>query len=1066
MMLLKSMLRLVPASIRLGFVALVFVSSTRAHAGDIQFNRDIRPILSSTCFACHGPDSQARKADLRLDIRENALATNAIVPGKPEESSLVQRLLTTDVDQVMPPPSSHKVLTPEQKQKLIDWVKSGAEYQPHWALIAPAMPDLPEVRNKAWVKTPIDRFILAKLEAIGLEPAPEADIRTLVRRVCLDLTGLPPSCEEVDEVAMDPSENRYEKYVDRLLAREQWGEHRGRFWLDYARYADTHGIHFDNFREMWAYRDWVIDAFNQNMPFDQFTIEQLAGDLLPNPTMDQRIATGFHRCNITTNEGGIIDEEYRVLYTRDRTETTAQVWMGLTANCAVCHDHKFDPLTMHDFYSMSAFFNNTTQDARDGNRKDTPPIINVPKKEDRPRYNQLAGEIEGARKAVEEAKAAARPGFDQWMASGEAQKELVWHRPFPEQPVVHFPLHAPESSFVDVVMENTAKSVPFEGKSKTKAGYVADLAWVNQEKVAPAFPTVGDWEKDQPFTLSFWMQRPKKNMSGAIIARMDEAKAFQGWDVWMENDRIGMHMIHAWPDNAVKFMSARPLPADKWTHVAITYDGSAKVAGFKIYFDGEAVGQDTKSDNLTGSIKTTTPFRIGQRSAGSPTPNVAIQDLQFYAVSLPVEKIRVAKTQSRAAYLASKGSKDPKDADKDKEELLAWYLEAKDAAYRERTTLLANLENEKKAIETRGTIAHVMQEKAEPAKAFVLFRGEYDKRRDEVTPNTPKVLPPFAADAPRNRLGLAQWLLAPEHPLTTRVTVNRFWQEIFGTGIVASAGDFGVTGQLPSHPELLDYMAVSFRQDGWNIKSLFRQMVTSAAYRQSSAVTPQKLTADPENRFLSRGTRYRLDAETIRDSALFWSGLLSKRIGGPSVRPYQPGGVWEAVAMPESNTRLYKQDEGDNLYRRSMYTFWKRAAPPASMEILNAPNRETCTVRRERTNTPIQALVTLNDPQFVEAARVLAQRILVEGGENTNDHARIQKLACIVLSRPFIPEELGIVQANLQDLRKLYADKPEAAKLLVTYGASPVDAKLDPSELASWTMLINQVMNLDEALNK
>jgi hypothetical protein len=764
----------------------------------VLFNRDIRPILAENCFPCHGPDSAARKAGLRLDRREVAVKIGAIVPGKTDESELVSRVFSGDPAERMPPPASHKQLTAAQKDLLRRWIAAGAEYQPHWALIAPVRPQPPPVTNPAWGRNPIDAFVLSALQQRGLQPAPEADRRTLARRLSLDLTGLPPAPAEVEAFVKDPSPAAYENLVDRLLASPRWGEHRGRYWLDAARYADTHGIHFDNYREMWSYRDWVIEAFNRDLPFDRFTIEQLAGDLLPDATPEQRVASGFNRCNITTNEGGAIAEEYLVLYARDRTETTARVWLGLTAGCAVCHDHKFDPLTQKEFYQMSAFFNNTTQGAMDGNVKDTPPVLFLPAPADRRRWPALAKELADAKRQVEERKK--KPG--------------------------------------------------------------------------------GDLDK----------------------------------------------------------------------------------------------------------------------------------------------------------------------------------------SYQELTARVAALEKEEAAAKARGTAAHVMQERNEPARAFLLYRGEYDKRREPLTAETPALLPPMPADLPKDRLGFARWLLRPEQPLTARVAVNRFWQEVFGAGLVRTAEDFGVNGELPSHPELLDWLAVEFRESGWDVKKLFRLLVTSAAYRQAAVATPEKLEKDPQNRLLSRGPRFRMDAEMVRDYALAAGGLLVAKIGGPSVKPYQPDGVWEAVAMMESNTRNYQRDHGESLYRRSMYTFWKRAAPPASMDIFNAPSRETCTVRRERTNTPLQALVTLNDPQFVEAARHLAESALREGGATAE--SRLDFAARRLLARSFRPEESTSVLATLGKLLDHYRAHPEQAKDLLAVGEAKVDPAPDAATLAAWTMLMNQLLNLDEVLNK
>jgi hypothetical protein len=1028
-------------------------------AQEILYNRDIRPILSEHCFACHGPDSASRQADLRLDQRDAAIASSAVVPGNVESSGVVARIFSTDPETVMPPPESKKELTEAQKKTLQDWIAAGAPYQPHWSFLPPSLPNLPEVRNAAWVRQPLDRFVLERLESMGLEPAPPADLRTLIRRVCLDLTGLPPTAEEISEVLNDPSEDRYERYVDRLMDRESWGEHRGRYWLDYARYADTHGIHFDNFREMWSYRDWVIDAFNRNLPFDQFTVEQLAGDLLPNPTLDQKIATGFHRCNITTNEGGIIDEEYRVLYARDRTETTSLVWMGLTAGCAVCHDHKFDPLSMREFYSMSAFFNNTTQGPRDGNIKDTPPKIAVPLREDRARYEALPQEIEKSKAAVADRRTQAVADFQNWLASNPVV--------IPATPATQWELPLTEGSAGPLLVLHSGQlqRIPLGFTPDWKPGHVAALAWNTNGQQAPALGEFGNIDRTKPFTLSAWIRRPNQGMVGAVLAKMDDPDSYRGWDLWLENDRIGMHLVHRWPDNAIKFVSAQTFPPDRWTHVTITYDGSSKASGCQVFFDGKPVGINASKDSLSDTMESAVPLRLGRRNRESAVTNVQVQSVRFSDQLWSSEQIAISSSSERLAYLLSKAT-DARSAE-ETEEVFVHYLNTQDAVYRELSGQLAQREADKLSIENRGTVAHVMQERAEPAIAYVLNRGEYDQRRDEVKPSTPQILPPFSEDLPLNRLGLARWLVRDEHPLTARVTVNRFWQEIFGRGLVATAGDFGVTGELPSHPELLDYLAVTFRNEKWDVKKFFRSLVTSATYRQSSQLTPEKFQADPDNRWLSRGPRFRMDAEMIRDYALACSGVLSKKIGGPSVRPYQPPGVWEAVAMPESNTRNYREDEGENLYRRSMYTFWKRSAPPASMDIFNAPNREQCTVRRERTNTPIQALVTLNDPQFIEAARRMAQRMLLDSQIPPADPlGRIQWLSERILARPMLPAELEIAQQNVTDLLAYYQAHPEAVDALLAVGRSAIDGKVDRSELAGWTMLVNELLNLDETLNK
>ncbi len=1025
----------------------------------ILYNRDIRPILTDMCFPCHGPDSAARKGDYRLDRRDDAIGKKVIVPGRPDESEMIRRILSTDSEEVMPPPATKKVLTAGQKQLLKKWISGGADYQPHWSFIAPTRPEPPKVKNESWIRNPIDRFILAKLEEQGLTPAAEADRRTLARRASLDLTGLPPTVELVEEFVADQAANAYETYVDKLLASKHWGEHRGRYWLDAARYADTHGIHFDNYREIWAYREWVINAFNRNLPFDQFTIEQLAGDLLPDKTLEQQIASGFNRCNITTNEGGTIAEEYYVLYTRDRTETVSQVWMGLTAGCAVCHDHKFDPLSQREFYSMAAFFNNTTQNAMDGNVPNTPPIITVPTEADRPRFAALQAEVLGAQTAKDSRKAAARPEFDEWLA--KATPEALSEGATPKDLHLHAALNEGQGKVAKFVVNGESRDVTLNDSATWTAG-VSAAQGLQVQGAACDLDDVGDFEKDQPLTLAAWVKLQPNDSSGAIASRMDKPTEHRGWDFWVQGRRIGMHIVSNWPEDALKVVAQAQVNGNEWTHVAVTYDGSNKAAGVKIYYNGQLQKNNVENNKLKGSIKTSVPFRIGSRSSGEPLAAAGIQDLRLYKRVLPPAEVAAIAKIAKFSGILAKAADQRTVAETN--ELFPWWLDALDKPWQELGEKLDALDREQNEIKSRGTIAHVMNEKSEEAMAYILARGEYDKRKDPVKPNTPAALPAFPVEAPKNRIGFAQWLLRPEHPLTARVNVNRFWQEVFGTGLVKTSGDFGITGELPWHPELLDWLAVDFRESGWDVKRFFKLIVLSNTYRQAAITTKEKLERDPQNRLLSRGPRFRMDAEMVRDYALAASGLLVPKLGGPSVKPYQPDGVWEAVAMIGSNTRDYKRDSGENLYRRSLYTFIKRAAPPASMEIFNATARETCTVRRDRTNTPLQALVTLNDVQHVEAARNLAQIVLKTGADAFDSRADL--LAKRLLARPFRADERAVVSASLTDLLAHYKAHPDDAKQLIAFGESKPDASLDPATLAAWTMLTNEVLNLDEVLTK
>jgi len=1023
----------------------------------IQYNRDVRPILFDTCLSCHGPDSASRQADLRLDRRESAIELVSIEPGDPDASELIRRILSEDESERMPPPETKKSLTDAQKQILIRWIREGAEYEPHWSLIKPARPEVPKVGNSWWVRNPIDNFIAARLEAAGLNAAPEADRRTLARRLSLDLTGLPPSPELVDRFANDSSSDAYERLVNELLASPRWGEHRGRYWLDAARYADTHGIHFDNYREMWSYRDWVIDAFNKNMPFDEFTIENLAGDLLLNATLEQRIGSGFNRCNITTNEGGAIDEEYAVLYTRDRTETTSQVWMGLTAGCAVCHDHKFDPLSQREFYEMAAFFNNTTQKPMDGNIKDTPPVVVVPTDQDKPRWEELIQQIAATKKSLDDRRQAGRPEFDAWLAQAKPTDVTA------EAPTSDLELHVPlddGGATVSYEFRGKRREKPLPGTVEWRPGKTGKLAaYLNQGAILE-IARAGDFDSNQAFSYAAWVKLPANDSSGAILARMDEDANFRGWDFWVEERRIGGHLVNRWPQNAIKVLTQEQLPADQWVHVAVAYDGNKKAAGFQVFVNGRLQATTVHADLLTRTTRTKVPLKIGQRNKTSLLSGASVQDVRIYTRRLADSEF-VSLANSALSAIVSFPPDQRNEADVNT--LYEWWLTSRDEAFQKYSQQHDALAREQSEIQARSTVGHVMHEKDQAAIAYILNRGEYDQRRDEVKADTPEMLPPFPADAPRNRLGFAQWLLRPEHPLTTRVTVNRFWSEIFGAGLVRSAGDFGVTGELPSHPELLDWLAVEFRESGWDVKQLFKMIVMSSAYRQSAAVTPEKLEKDPDNRLLSRGPRFRMDAEMVRDYALASSGLLSDKLGGPSVKPYQPPGVWEAVAMIGSDTRDYKQDSGDALYRRSMYTFWKRSAPPASMDVFNAPNREHCVMCRERTNTPLQALVTLNDPQFVEAARRLAEQALQAESEVD---ARMNFMAERLLARQLTPKEKEIVRGTFENYQRHYAAAGEDAKRLVDVGESVAEQSLPTAELAAWTMVANQLMNLDEVLNK
>lgn len=1031
----------------------------------VGFNKDIRPILAENCFACHGPDPASRKAGLRLDTEagfiENRGEGPTIVKGQPDKSPLFQRIVTKNPDDLMPPPDSHKQLKLEEIALIKRWIEEGAPWQPHWSFLKPERTALPVVKNKKWAKNPIDSFILARLEQAGLQPAPEADKATLARRVSLDLTGLPPKPEELDAFVKDKAPDAYEKLVDRLLASPQFGEHRARYWLDAARYADTHGLHFDNYREMWPYRDWVIKAFNKNQPFDQFTIEQIAGDLLPNPTQDQLVATGFHRCNPTTNEGGTIVEENLANYARDRVETTSWVWLGLTANCASCHDHKFDPITQKDFYAMSAFFRNTTQGGLDGNIKTgNGPVITVIEDEnDKKRWDSLPELIKVAKANIENRKKEATPDYEKWVAGVKAEDFKV--------PTERLLVYA-------ALGEGTGdeiKATVGEGEAKTYKASGA-LEWKTDGKLgaAPVIkPTstfdlgeAGDFEKDQAFSYGAWVKNPGSQGAG-IIARMDEGSDFRGWDLWAQDRNYAAHIINKWPENALKVATeSNPVKNNEWQHVFVTYDGSAKPSGLKIYVNGVAQKTRVEQDSLKDTIRAKVPLRIGQRSKGAFFENGQVQDVRVYGRELNAGEI---KALSDNAVLQSLATIAPdKRTEAQKKSLFDYYLTSVDAPYKQATTHVATLEKEKTDLQNKYPITHVQQEKMDSTPvAHVLYRGQYDQKREEVKADVFTALNPMPKDAPKNRLGLARWMVHEENPLTARVTVNRFWQEVFGTGLVKTSEDLGIMGEVPTHPELLDWLSVEFRESDWDTKKLFKLMVTTAAYRQAAITTPQKRDKDRDNRLLSRGPRFRMDAEMVRDYVLAASATLSPKLGGPPAKPYNPDGLWDVVGMPGSDTRTYKQDKGEGLYRRSVYNFWKRMSPPANLEILNAPARETACLRRERTNTPLQALVLMNDPQFVEASRNLAQVALNKGG---TDDQILDAISQRLLCRTLKPAERTVIKTSLREMRTEFEAKPEDAKKFITVGESKPDERLPAPQLAAWTMIASQIFNLDEVLNK
>ena len=1033
----------------------------------VDFQSQVRPILSNTCFECHGPDPKARLADLRLDLEEGVFsersAGSPVTPGDPDSSLVYQRITHPDAALRMPPKYAHKELTEDQIQVVRRWIEEGAPWEEHWSFAPLNQPPLPSVETPEWVRNPIDRFVLARLENEGLTPAREADLRTLARRTSLDLTGLPPLPHEVEAFVADDSPDAYAKWIEGRMRSPAYGEHRGRYWLDAARYGDTHGLHIDNYREMWAYRDWVIRAFNRNLPFDQFTVDQLAGDLLPDPTPDQLVATGFHRCNITTNEGGVIKEEVEVMYAKDRVDTTGTVWLGLTVGCATCHDHKFDPITQKDFYSLAAFFRNTTQKPLDGNAFDPPPVMIVPARSERLRWNRLKQAEPAAREKRDEIERAAEEEFRRWLDS-----------------YGHHDLNLDEFDASQTFSLELGEAPHLRAGSEKRELVLSGPARIDRSDPIPAldlpeesfveikdFPSI---EADRPFTVSMTF-RFRKGGSRMILARqVDPEDDNRGWSLEIIGDRPSLNLqVKDGRNMGIRGVEEHKLEPEQWHNVTVTYDGLRQRTGMSLYLDGAVVPTQSFGRAiriLEGSIRTGTPLVLGagdRPSAGkSDFLNGSIR--QFRILDRAVGESE-ARLLARWDSLAAVGKLESKELGPGgREALKAYFLVRRHDAFGQAARELKSLQDERRKILRGSSLTHVMRENTDSdPMAHILRRGMYDQRGEEVRPATPGVLPAMDPDLPRNRLGLARWLVSDDNPLTSRVMVNRFWQEVFGTGLVRTSEDFGSQGEAPTHPELLDWLAVEFRDSGWDVQHLFRLMLDSATYRQSARATGEKIRKDPGNRLFSRGPRFRMDGEMVRDYALAASGLLERRIGGPSVKTYQPEGLWEAVAMEGSNTRFYEQDSGSDIYRRSLYTFWKRAAPPPQLVVFNAPTREECTVRRERTNTPLQALLTLNGVQFFEAARHLAQRAMqaAPGADQ-----RLDFMASHLLARSLREPEQEVARKAYRDYLGYYGAHPDQAGKALSVGDSKADESLPQAEFAAWTMVANQLMNLDEVLNK
>lgn len=1038
--------------------------------GPVSFNRDIQPILSEYCYHCHGPDSGSREpksSPLRLDQEKGAFALRengkpVIIKGNSRDSYLMQLVRSSDRNLVMPPdPSTSphgKIMKPSDIELLHRWIEEGAVYEDHWAYIAPKKNPLPKILNEDWARNEIDYFVAAKHAEVGLKPNEQEARNRLIRRLYLDLTGLPPSAKELDKILNDQRdfETVYLETVNQLMETDGYAEHWARHWLDVARYGDTHGIHLDNYRSIWPYRDWVISAFKKNMPFDQFTREQIAGDMMPDPSIDQVVATGFNRCNATTGEGGAIPEEYQAIYAQDRADTVASAWLGLTFGCAACHDHKFDAISQKENYQLTAFFRNTSMTGLDGNQANHPPFLRVTPPDERERLRQVESEIAEHQKQLTDYRNAHEDQYLNWVVSDQLPSGT------PDHHKLSLPLHDAVSGLTDTQDQSYQSTKPlkwvngplgFDSAAHFSGENVIDLG------------QIGDFENNQPFSFGLWLKAPQ-SARGAAYAKMKSDNVFRGYDLYLVNGKLSVHIINTFPGDSIKVSTQANYPDNQWMHVVVTYDGKGKAAGTKIHINGKSVPLDVQNDSLKGSIKTDATLKLGTRTGDLPAENITLHDFKMFDTSLTAEEVKsifVNAGLPRAQTLARENPGEAKTTYSKLTHLKDYYFTTVNTTALNLYQKIENLEQEKSQILARGTDTLVMDDRkdAEPH-AHILIRGSYADKGERVTPDTPASLPPMG-DLPRNRLGLAEWLTKPENPLPARVTVNRYWYYLFGRGISETNGDFGVMGARPSHPALLDWLAADFVEHDWDLHHLLRTIVTSATYRQSGKVGADKLEKDPLNLYLSRGPRYRMDGEQIRDLALKASGLLHPKVGGPPVKPYQPEGVWSSIAMTVSNTRSYKADSGDKLYRRSLYTFWKRMAPHPAMEIFNAPSREISCVQRDRTNTPLQAFVLLNDPQFVEASRHLAEKALKQAD---TDKSRIDYIAKSLVARPMTSQEHETILTSLAEIRARIALNPDEAAKLTQVGESKPDASVNQSDLAAWTLVANLILNMDETITK
>ena len=1039
----------------------------------VDFNYHIKPILSDRCFACHGPDNNAREAELRLDTEEGAYAAlkegegHAIVPGKLKESVVYKRITSDDPDWVMPPPESDLTLSEFEKKLITQWIEQGAEYKQHWSFILPKKAALPEVKNEDWVRNPIDNFVLARLEENGLTPSPEADKAKLLRRVTFDLTGLPPSVEELEAFLNDDAPDAYEKAVDRLLASPQYGERMASSWLDIARYADSHGYQDDRPRTQWPWRDWVVDAYNENLPFDQFATWQLAGDLLPEATYEQVLATGFNRNHAVTQEGGVIEEEYLTEYAADRVNTFSAAFLGLTVECARCHDHKYDPISQKEYYQLFDFFNNIPEQGQiDYHNLSPEPNIRM---QDPARDSTIAyvkNKIKTLEEKVKQEENTMDASFQNWLDE-KFDSETV-EAGLNKGLLAHFDLDVLETEqFMSreghqlPARMNTGLEAKIPLPEHTEGKFGKGLAFHGDNFLTTG--DIGDFEHYHHFSFGGWIKNTQQHTRhAALFSRRNGEIYREGYDLVLTPDnQLRASLIHRENVHYLQVTTKTRVPLHTWTHVFVTYDGSGKAEGLKIYINGKAQPLSIDKDNLENkTILNGNDFLVGNWHAKNLRKDMhgfeggIIDEVKLYDRTLsPLEVQLIAQRNPES----EETNGFPQSvAALNKTSVFSHYLLQHDEDYR---GLIRELDSLRK-IDLEVPYVMVMQELDTPKATHVLIRGSYSAPGEKVVAGTPEAVLPFPEDLPKNRLGLARWLVSKENPLTARVEVNRIWQSHFGKGLVRSPEDFGNQGELPTHPELLDWLAVEFMESGWDMKAMHKLIVMSATYRQSAKIPEKLREIDSDNRFLARGPNVRLTAEMFRDNALAVSGLLSKKVSGKWVKPYQPSDIWKALANQIGENK-YRPSEGEGLYRRSLYTYWKRTIPPPTMLMFDAPERTLCTVKRQSTSTPLQSLVLLNDPQYVEASRKLAERMIKEGGDSVGE--RIAYGFRAITSRLPKPQEMEVLLSLYEEEAERFRQSEEEASQLLQVGAAPYAQQYEASEIATLAVVANTILNLDEA---